>query len=125
MIYNALVKPLDELREKAELMPATIGDGLTLIGNALMKTLGVFDQAGEAIAGFASSLVVIADNMGRIATYAMTAAVAYGAYYAATLALDAASKGLAVSLALVRAALIPASVSASRSSQLANSLTSS
>ncbi|MGB3834828.1 MAG: tape measure protein [Mesorhizobium sp.] len=107
VIYNAMVKSLDELREKAELMPATIGDGLTLIRNALLETMGVFDQAGQMSAGFASALVAIADNMDRVVAYGATAVAMFGTYYvAAFIAANAATVTLAGSLAFLRAALI-------------------
>ncbi|MBX8827653.1 tape measure protein, partial [Ochrobactrum sp. SFR4] len=45
VIYNALTKRVDELREKAGEMPATMQDAATAWGNAFTTIVGAIDQA--------------------------------------------------------------------------------
>lgn len=108
-----LSSQLETLRKEADAMPATIADGVTLIRNAFLMTIGMMDQAGGASESFAAGLVIIADNMGRIVTYAATAATAYGTYYVgAMVAARLSTLGLAGSLALLRTALIATGIGA-------------
>lgn len=112
-IYNALTKRLEQLQEEAESMPATIGDGLMLIRNALFQTIGVFDQANGLSATFAEGLIAVADNIGRVVTYAATAVTAFGTYYVgAMVAAYVSTMTLNGALVLLRAALIRTGVGA-------------
>lgn len=106
VIDRALVGNLVKLREEAESMPATIGDAFTLIGNALLQTIGVFDSANEISGTFASGLIYLADNMQRLVTYVATAAVGWGTFTAAVALANAGLFTLNGLLALTRAALI-------------------
>ncbi len=63
----------------------------------------VFATMGQAMG---SSLMVLADNIGRIATYAATGAVGLAAYGAATVAASVYTLGLAGALTVMRAALV-------------------
>lgn len=102
-----LSSQLETLREEADAMPATIADGVTLIRNAFLMTIGMMDQAGGASESFAAGLVIIADNMQRIVTYAATAATAYGTYYVGAMAAAYVSTmTLNGALAVLRVALI-------------------
>ncbi|WP_019170665.1 tape measure protein [Pseudaminobacter salicylatoxidans] len=113
VIYNALTKRLTQLQEEAEKMPATIGDGLLLIRNALLQFVGGVDQAVGASETFAAGLIIVADNIGRIVTYGATAVAMYGSYYvAAFVAAQVATMGLSGALALLRAALIRTGIGA-------------
>ena len=113
VIYNALTKRMEGLRAEAELMPATMGDGVMLIRNSLMQYIGTMDQAAGASETFAAGLIIIADNVGRIVTTAATAATMYGTYYvAAFVAANVATMTLAGSLAFLRAALIRTGIGA-------------
>ncbi|PWJ80646.1 lambda family phage tail tape measure protein [Pseudaminobacter salicylatoxidans] len=113
VIYNALTKRLTQLQEEAEKMPATIGDGLLLIRNALLQFVGGVDQAVGASETFAAGLIIVADNIGRIVTYGATAVAMYGSYYvAAFVAAQVATMGLTGALALLRAALIRTGIGA-------------
>lgn len=113
VIYNALTKRLQQLQEEAESMPATIGDGLMLIRNALLQTIGVFDQANGLSATFAKGLVAVADNIGRVVTYAATAVTAFGVYYVgAMVAAYVSTMTLSGALVLLRAALIRTGIGA-------------
>lgn len=112
-IYNALTKRLEQLQEEAESMPATIGDGLMLIRNALFQTIGVFDQANGLSATFAEGLIAVADNIGRVVTYAATAVTAFGTYYVgAMVAAYVSTMTLNGALVLLRAALIRTGIGA-------------
>lgn len=113
VIYNALTKRLQQLQEEAESMPATISDGLMLIRNALLQTIGVFDQANGLSATFAEGLIAVADNIGRVVTYAATAVTAFGVYYVgAMVAAYVSTMTLSGALVLLRAALIRTGIGA-------------
>lgn len=113
VINRALTRNLERLREEAELMPATIGDGFTLIGNAIMQYIGNMDQATGASETFAAGLIVVADNIDRIITTAATAVTMYGTYYvAAFVAANLATMTLVGALNLLRAALIRTGIGA-------------
>lgn len=61
VIFNALVKNMEQLEETAESMPATISDGFLLIRNSILQAVGVYDQANGISEEFAESLVKVAD----------------------------------------------------------------
>ncbi|MFC5385197.1 tape measure protein [Aquamicrobium segne] len=112
-IYNALTKRLQQLQDEAESMPATIGDGLLLIRNALLQFIGSADQASGASETFASGLIAIADNIGRIVTYVATAVTAFGTYYvAAMVAAYVSTMTLSGALVFLRGALIRTGIGA-------------
>ncbi|HLV84140.1 MAG TPA: tape measure protein [Devosia sp.] len=66
VIFNALVKNMEQLEETAESMPATIGDGFLLLRNSVLQAVGVFDQANGISEGFAENLVAVADAIREI-----------------------------------------------------------
>lgn len=106
VINEVLVGNLEKLRKEAEDMPATIGDAFLLIRNALLQTIGVFDQANEISGTLAQALIFVADNIQRILTYVATATVVWGAYGVAVIAVNAGLFTMTGALALVRAGLI-------------------
>lgn len=61
VIYNTLTKRLEEFTQKAEEMPATLGDGFLLIGNAVTVLIGTFDQLSGVTATVAGLLVNLSD----------------------------------------------------------------
>lgn len=67
VIRNALVGNLELLREEADSMPATIGDAFTLIGNAALQLVGTWDQMAGASSTVAEALILLADNLERLA----------------------------------------------------------
>lgn len=73
IVYNALTKRLETLREEAEAMPATISDGFLQIRNALTRYVGQMDQASGVSGAFASGLVFVADHFDSIAAAAAVA----------------------------------------------------
>lgn len=70
-----LKNQLEQTRNEAESMPATIGDAFILLRNSLMQTVGVFDQTNELSEGLAQGIIGIADNMDSLAV-AITMATA-------------------------------------------------
>lgn len=82
-IYLALTSQLEKLREEADSMPATIGDGLVLIGNSVLQLVGKFDKltgisanVSLAFVKVADGLKFVADNIDKIAAVAMEGATA-------------------------------------------------
>src|SRR5690554_3692981 len=61
VIFNALVKNMEQLEQTAESMPATIGDAFLLMRNSILQAVGVYDQANGLSESFAERLVDIAD----------------------------------------------------------------
>lgn len=85
---------LEKLREEAEAMPATAADGLVLLGNALLSTVGRLDEALGASSAFADVLILVGDNADALipvvgALAAMVAASLIPAILGATAALAA------------------------------------
>lgn len=78
VLFNSLVKNMQKLTDEAASMPATIGDAFTLMRNAVLQTVGVFDQQNKLSETFAEKLIVVADNIGKV----IKAAVALGAVMA-------------------------------------------
>ncbi|RRH71992.1 tape measure protein [Falsigemmobacter faecalis] len=68
VISGALIGSLEQLREEAAEMPATIGDGFTLLSNAFLRLIGVFDQVSGASGSVANALVTIADGIEWVAS---------------------------------------------------------
>lgn len=106
VLQQVLLKNMAKLREEAESMPATIGDGFTLIANALLQTIGIFDQANGLSETLAESLIWVADNMKRLVTYVATGAVGWAAYAAIVAATNAGLFTMSGALTLVRAGLL-------------------
>lgn len=61
VIFRSLVGNMDLLSEQAESMPATVGDAFQLMSNAILQSVGVFDQANGLSESLAESIVGIAD----------------------------------------------------------------
>jgi tape measure domain-containing protein len=106
VIINSLVGNLDLLRQEADSMPATIGDAMTLINNALLTTVGSFDQMLGASSAVANILILLADNMDRAVVMLGTAAAAFVVYRGAVIAAQIATIGLSGALVVARAALL-------------------
>jgi hypothetical protein len=67
-VIDALTSQMETLREEAERMPATIGDGFVLLGNAMFETAGRMDEVLGASAAVSESLVSLADVISGITT---------------------------------------------------------
>ncbi len=113
VIASAMIGNLEKLRAEAAEMPATIGDAFTRIQTNLTAFIGQMDKAAGVSETVAGVLLALADNIGRVITYGATAVTMFGTYYvAAFVAANAATLGLAGSLALLRAALIRTGIGA-------------
>ncbi|MDH7787646.1 tape measure domain-containing protein [Ochrobactrum sp. 19YEA23] len=113
IIADVLLKNLERLNEEADSMPATIGDAFTLIGNSILRAVGVFDQANNISGTFAEMLIKVADNMDRLIVITGTAVTLYGTgYVAAFVAARLATMGLTGALSLLRAALVRTGIGA-------------
>ena len=106
VIYNGLVKRMEQLGEEADKMPATIGDGFTLIRNSLLQLVGVYDQANGLSEGFAKALVSVADNLKTVAKLALLAAAALVTMFSTAIMGAVADLTVAIGSGLVRAVLL-------------------
>jgi len=106
VIYNGLVKRMELLGEQADKMPATIGDGFTLIRNSLLQLVGVYDQANGLSEGFAKALVSVADNLKTVAKLALLAAAALVTMFSTAIMGAVADLTVAIGSGLVRAVLL-------------------
>ncbi|WP_312469362.1 tape measure protein [Brucella sp.] len=86
-IVRGLSSQMETLRQEAADMPATIGDGFTLLNNALLQYVGNADSAAGVSAKISEALVMIADNFDKVADGALqVAAVVAGALVGRSLA---------------------------------------
>ena len=113
VIRTALVGNLELLREEADSMPATIGDAFTLIGNAALTLVGTWDQLLGASSTVADVLILVADNLERLASIGIAfAAFMAGRWVAAFVAARVATFSLATALVTLRTALIRTGIGA-------------
>ncbi|GHC61648.1 tape measure protein [Limoniibacter endophyticus] len=70
-VVRALSTQMERLRREAEGMPATIGDGIQLLQNAMLQYVGSTDQAYGASARISEALVIMADNFDKTADVAL------------------------------------------------------
>ncbi|MBP8236536.1 MAG: tape measure protein, partial [Pseudomonas sp.] len=97
VIYNALTKNMEQVRQEAESMPATIEDAFTLLRNAALQTVGIFDQQNNISETLATTLIAVADNMREVAVILASAAAGWVTYQVAV-------NGVAVALRVAAAA---------------------
>ena len=113
VIRTALVGNLELLREEADSMPATIGDAFTLIGNAALQLVGSWDQLLGASSTVGSVLILVADNIERLASLAIAfAGFMAGRWVAAFVAARVATFSLSTALTVLRGALIRTGIGA-------------
>lgn len=113
VIRTALIGNLELLREEADSMPATIGDAFTLIGNAALQLVGTWDQVFGASSMVATTLIAVADNMGRLAAIGIAfAAFMAGRWVAAFLAARVATLTLSGALTVLRGAIVRTGIGA-------------
>ncbi|MCP8895352.1 tape measure protein [Shinella daejeonensis] len=117
VIADAIIKPLNDVRERAGEMPATISDAFVRIGTNFTALIGTMDQMTGASSAVAGVIISVADGirwlsqntetLQRTLVYAGTAVTAFGTYYAGAMAIAAASTWtLNGALAFLRAALL-------------------
>ena len=113
VIRRALVGNLELLREEADAMPATIGDAFILLNNAALQLVGTWDQLLGASQSVAEAMIFLADNLDRVASYAIALAIFMGGrWVAAFVAARIATLNLAAALAVLRGALIRTGIGA-------------
>lgn len=71
LLVDSISSQLDILRREADEMPATIGDGFTLLRNAILQYVGEADQATGVSRQISDALVIIADNFDTAADAAL------------------------------------------------------
>ncbi len=91
VIYESLVKNMQALGEEAASMPATIGDAFVLLRNAVLQSVGVFDQQAKVSESFAEKLILIADHMDDIIRTAFALGKALAVIYGTRLLMQAAA----------------------------------
>lgn len=118
VIYRALTKELETLREEADSMPATIGDAFVIVGNSVLQLVGTFDKFTGISANVSAAIIAIgdgikslADNLPELVAYAKQAGAVLAIVFApailsGVLALTAGvvQLSIALSVGLVRAA---------------------
>lgn len=63
VIANAIIKPLETVREGAGAMPATITDAFTILNNNVTAAIGTLDKATGASSAVAGAIIDIANNL--------------------------------------------------------------
>lgn len=89
VIANAMTGALETLREEADSMPATIGDAFVLLGNAIMKQIGLMDQAAGASAELAQAIIWVADNIDMVTSAVITFGAAFAPVFAGAIMMKA------------------------------------
>lgn len=90
VIANALIGQFDELRARAEEMPATMEDGVVRIKNNFIQLIGTLDQTYGVSERVAEALLWVADNLKEIAALTAIVGTAWVTYRAGVLAAAAA-----------------------------------
>lgn len=110
VMVDALSSQMETLRREAESMPATIGDGFTLLRNAILQYVGDADSVTGVSEKFSEALIIIADNFDKVADAGLqVAAVFAGALLGRSIANMIKTLGLgAKALKDFRAALMAA-----------------
>lgn len=77
-IMNSLVTQGAAIDAEFERMPKTVGQALTVVQNALLRTVGMFDQSNQLSAGLAGTMTTLAGNI-NLVVGALTGLVATSA----------------------------------------------
>lgn len=124
VIASALIGRLDDLRERAGEMPATIGDAFTRLQTNLTAFIGQMDQATGASQRVSEAIMLVADNISVIARAAVVAGVALATYFAPAILAAMASGFVALGTAGVAAiSAITAAIAANPIGAIAVALT--
>lgn len=91
----------------------TMAQAFVVLRNSATQFFGEFNNATGLTNGLAQAILFLADNIGRFATYAATAAAIFaGAYVYGLVAAAVATGGLSAALGLLRTALIRTGIGA-------------
>lgn len=75
-VFNALLKQLDQLREEADDMPATIGDAFVRLQNQMLKTVGTMDEKLGLSSTIVKGIDLITQNLDELIPVVMALGVA-------------------------------------------------
>ncbi|MEX1181031.1 MAG: tape measure protein, partial [Cucumibacter sp.] len=103
VIANAIIKPLDGVREAAGKMPATIADAFTRVQTNVTAFIGQFDKAHGISERVALAIIAVAGSLGTLAKVVALAGVGLLTYFA-----PAILSGIAVGLGYIGAAGVAA-----------------
>lgn len=124
VIATALIARLDDLRERAGEMPATIGDAFTRLQTNLTAFIGQVDQATGASQRVSDVIMLVANNIDVIARVAAVAGVALLTAFAPSILAAMASGFVALGTAAIAAiSAITAAIAANPIGALAVALT--
>lgn len=91
----------------------TMGQSVTVLKNNWMQFVGEMDKATGVTRAISAGIMLVADNIGRLTTYAVTAAAIFGgAYVYGLVAAAVATGGLSGALTFLRGALIRTGIGA-------------
>jgi len=91
----------------------TMGQAFVVLRNSATQFFGEFNKSTGLTNGLAQAILFLADNIGRFATYAATAAAIFaGAYVYGLVAAAVATGGLSAALVILRTALIRTGIGA-------------
>lgn len=112
-----LIKALDLIESEVDAAFAktvpTMGQAFTVLRNSATQFFGELNKSAGITNTIAQAILLLADNLGRVATYAATAAAIYGgAYVYGLVAAAVATGGLSAALGVLRAALIRTGIGA-------------
>ena len=111
--FAAIISQTAELEAAFANLTPTVGQAFTVLGTNLTMAIGKFDQATGASALFAKGVILVANNIERLAIYAGVGAVALAIAFApAILAAAAAAGAFVIALVATRAALIRTGIGA-------------
>lgn len=81
VLVQALTGSLEQLRQEADSMPATVSDSFVILGNALTEYIGKTDQALGATERVAQGIIALADNIDDLAPILAALIVGVGTAY--------------------------------------------
>lgn len=76
VIANAIIKPLEDVREQAGGMAATITDAFVILNNNVTQAIGTLDKATGASSAVASAIIYLAENLHLVVAGVSALAVA-------------------------------------------------
>ena len=95
-IFTALERMKGKIDTEFEQLPTTVGQAMTVMQNSLLKTVGVFDQAGGVSRGFADGIMTVSKNMDAAVIGAAAVGTAYVLLRNSTVVATVATQGLAL-----------------------------
>lgn len=77
-VLPALTSQLEDLRQKADSMPTTVGDALTILSSAFTVLLGATNETWGATALLATGIELLADHLTDLLTIGLMVGTLYG-----------------------------------------------